>query len=104
MPPVGALVAGGSSVTIGADRPPGYVDLPVPSGPVLQPGVYWLGLHSGTTHGVARFAWSPVANHRRYASDGFADGADSPVGSSLVDDQQISIYASGTYSTGSPSQ
>jgi parallel beta-helix repeat protein len=98
-----SLVATSSVVTIDAGRPPGFVDLPVGGSPVLQPGVYWLGLHSGATHGVARFAWSSVAGHRRYGIDAFADGASNPFGSALVDDQQISIYASGTYDTGSGS-
>jgi hypothetical protein len=95
-----SLVATSSVMTIDAGRPPGFVDLPVSGSPVLQPGVYWLGLHSGLTHGVARFAWNAVANHRRYYIDAFGDGAGSPFGPSLVDDQQITIFASGLYGAG----
>ncbi len=94
------LVATSAAVTIQAGRPPGFVDLPVGGSPALQPGVYWLGIQSGPTHGVARVAWNPVAGHRRYYIDDFANGADSPFGPSLVDDQQMTIFASGVYGAG----
>ncbi len=100
----GALVARSGPVTVTAGDPPGFVDLPVTLEPVLQPGVYWLGLHSGPAHAVARFAWTPAAGHRRYNIDDFAGGSDNPFGTALLDGQQISVYASGTYDTGSPSQ
>ena len=63
----------------------------------LQPGVYWLGLQTGGAHGVARYAWDSVPSARRYNIDTFADGASDPFGTSFSDDQQISIFAFGSY-------
>ncbi len=65
--------------------------------PRLNPGVYWLGIQSGATHGVARFAWDSTPGARRYNVDPFADGASDPFGSAFADDQQMSIAALGPY-------
>jgi hypothetical protein len=73
------------------------VDLYLPFPPRLQPGVYWLGIHSGDTGRVARFAWDPVAGSRWFNIDNYADGPSNPFGPSPVDNQQMSIYASGSY-------
>jgi hypothetical protein len=63
----------------------------------LNAGVYWLGLHSGTTGGVARLAWDPRDNSRRFNVDYFPDGPGNPFGSAPLDNQQLSIFASGSY-------
>jgi hypothetical protein len=63
----------------------------------LNPGVYWLGLHSGATGGVARFAWDPRDNSRRFNVDFFPDGPSNPFGSAALDNQQMSIFVSGSY-------
>jgi hypothetical protein len=63
----------------------------------LGPGVYWIGLQSSTTNGVARFAWNSKPNARRFNVDSFANGASDPFGSALADDQQLSIFAAGSY-------
>jgi hypothetical protein len=84
-------------VTIAAGRSPGWVDLYLPFPPRLERGVYWLGIHSGDSHGVARFAWDPVANSRRFNVDNYANGPANPFGAAAVDEKQISIYASGSY-------
>jgi hypothetical protein len=63
----------------------------------LNPGVYWIGIHSGATGGVARFAWSPVDNSRRFNVDFYPDGPSDPFGSAPLDNQQMSIFASGSY-------
>jgi hypothetical protein len=63
----------------------------------LQPGVYWLGLHSGATHGVARFAWDSKPGSRRYNIDLESDGPADPFGPAPVDDQQMAIFATGNY-------
>jgi parallel beta-helix repeat protein len=91
------LVARSFQVTIPAGRDPGWVDFYLPFPPRLQPGVYWLGIHSGASGGVARFAWDPAANSRRFNIDAYSDGPSSPFGTSLIDNQQMSIYASGSY-------
>jgi hypothetical protein len=63
----------------------------------LQSGVYWLGLQSAGQHGVARYAWDSVPNSRRYNVDADADGPSDPFGASFSDDQQLSIFAFGSY-------
>ena len=63
----------------------------------LGPGVYWLGIQSGTTNGIARFAWNSKPNARRFNVDAFADGSSEPFGSALADDQQLSTFAAGSY-------
>jgi hypothetical protein len=65
--------------------------------PRLEPGVYWLGIQSGATHGVARFAWGSKPSSRWYNIDAFADSASDPYGSAFTDDQQLSIAALGSY-------
>jgi hypothetical protein len=63
----------------------------------LNAGVYWLGLHSGATNRVARFAWDPKDNSRRFNVDYYPDGPSNPFGSAALDNQQMSIFASGSY-------
>jgi hypothetical protein len=91
------LVARSFQATIPAGRGPRWVDFYMPFPPRLQRGAYWLGLHSGATNGVARFAWDPVASSRRFNGDNFADGPSNPFGSAALDNQQMSIFASGSY-------
>jgi parallel beta-helix repeat protein len=93
----GELVARSFQATITAGRGPRWVDFYLPFPPRLQPGVYWLGIHSGATHGVGRFAWDPVPNTRRFNIDSYADGPSNPFGSAALDNQQMSIFASGSY-------
>ena len=63
----------------------------------IGPGVYWLGLQSGAANGVARFAWSAKPGSRRFNIDSFADGPSDPFGASTADEQQLSIYAGGSF-------
>jgi hypothetical protein len=63
----------------------------------LNPGVYWIGIQSGATNGVARFAWNSKPNSRRFNIDVFSDGASNPFGTSSADDQQLSTFAAGSY-------
>jgi hypothetical protein len=37
------------------------------------------------------------ANSRRYNVDGYADGASDPFGTAALDDEQMSIFAAGSY-------
>ncbi len=46
---------------------------------------------------IARFAWNSKPNARRFNVDAFADGSSEPFGSALADDQQLSIFAAGSY-------
>jgi parallel beta-helix repeat protein len=81
--------------TIQAGRAPGWVDFPFPYRLRLTPGHYWLALHSGASHGVARIAWTPKPDARRFNIDNYLDGPSSPFGAAASDEQQISIYAVG---------
>ena len=92
-----ARVAQSFDVTVNAGDPghwqPFYLAPPANIGP----GVYWLGLQSGGTNGVARFAWSAKPGSRRFNIDSFADGPSDPFGASTADEQQLSIYAGGSF-------
>jgi hypothetical protein len=93
----GALVARSFQGTVVAGEPARWVRFCPPPPPRLQQGVYWLGLHSGQGNGVARFAWDPAPSSRYYNIDAFADGSANPFGPAPVDNQQMSIFASGLY-------
>jgi hypothetical protein len=76
------------------------VDFQLPTPVSLGVGYYWLGLHSGDTHVVARFAWAARANSRLYNADAFADGASSPFGGQRTrDNEEISIHAFGEFTS-----
>jgi hypothetical protein len=94
----GALLAETQQVTITAGDPGRWFDLSFSSPITLNPGYYWLGLHSGPNHGVARYAWDPGdSGSRRYNIDGFVNGASDPflVGPTFSDSQRISTHARG---------
>ncbi len=93
----GALVAPTFQFTVPAGMSARYVPLYLAPPTKLSPGVYWIGLQSDTTNGVARFAWSSKPNSRRYNVDGYADGPSDPFGTAALDDQQMSIFAAGSY-------
>jgi hypothetical protein len=93
----GALVAPTFQFTVPAGMSSRWVPLYLAPPTRLQPGVYWIGLQSDTTNGVARFAWSSKANSRRFNVDGYADGPSDPFGTAALDDQQMSIFAAGSY-------
>jgi hypothetical protein len=90
------LVAQSLAKTVVAGRIDGFVDFELPTPVSLDPGYYWLGLHSGATHGVARFGWNFGTQIRVYNIDWFADGASNPFGgNTFQDDQVITMYAVG---------
>ncbi len=93
----GALRARSFQVTLPAGLGPGWVNFYFPFPPRLDPGVYWLGIHSGATNGVARFAWQSKPGFRRYNIDAFGDGSSYPFGPAFLADEEMSIYASGSY-------
>ena len=91
-----ALAASSAAVTIQAGKAPGWVDLTFATPFSLGPGNYWLGLHSGTDHAVARYAWGTRTNARRYNIDTYTDGPSNPFGGGrFTDNQEISIFAYG---------
>ena len=93
----GAYVTRSFDFTVAAGTAAHWQPLWLAPVPRLDPGVYWVGIQSGPTNGVARFAWSPKPSSRRYNIDAFADGASDPFGSSFGDDQQMSVLAVGSY-------
>ena len=80
---------------IQAGTPPGWVTLPLPYRIQLNPGYYWLGIHSGANSGVARFGWNPRPSSRRFNIDSYIDGSDNPFGPAPLDNQSIAIHAIG---------
>jgi hypothetical protein len=92
-----AYVARSFEFTVPAGMSGRWVPLYLAPPAQLNPGVYWVGLQSDATNGVARFAWSSKPGSRRSNVDGYADGPSDPFGTAALDDQQMSIYASGSY-------
>ena len=93
----GAYVTRSFAVDIPAGMSPRWVQFYLAPTAQLQPGVYSLGLHSGPSHGIARYAWDSKPGARRFNVDLESDGPSNPFGSAFADDQQISIFASGSY-------
>jgi hypothetical protein len=90
-------VARSFEYTVPAGMSGRWVPFWLSSTPRLDPGVYWLGLQTAGTNGVARYAWDPVADSRRYNIDNYSDGPSDPFGTGFSDNQQISIFAFGSY-------
>ena len=90
-------VATSSAVTVSAGQAAGWVTLSFASPVRLTAGSYWLGLHSGGTGKVARYAAATVSNALRYGTvaDSYSDGASSPFGGTSLDSKQMSIVAIG---------
>jgi Periplasmic copper-binding protein (NosD) len=82
-----------AGITAGAG--PGWVTLPLPFRLELAPGHYWLGLHSGATNNVARFAWNTSQGARRFNVDNYLDGPSSPFGPAASDEKRIAIQTIG---------
>jgi hypothetical protein len=93
----GAYVTRSFEFNVPAGMSPRWVPFYLAPPAALKPGVYWIGLQSAATHQVARYAWDSVPNSRRYNVDVDSDGPSDPFGPALSDDQQMSIFAFGTY-------
>jgi hypothetical protein len=74
----GALVAESSEMTINAGRPAGWVTAGVPA-LMLDPGNYWIVVHSGSTAGIIR-DFGDGANSWYGNADAYSDGASSSFG------------------------
>ncbi|RJK92926.1 hypothetical protein [Vallicoccus soli] len=88
----GRLVASSEPVTVRAGRPAGPLDLPVTKALRLTEGRYWVGLHSGTTGGVARYLSQVVPGTLRTNSDAYSDGATATFGASTVDGKDMLLW------------
>ena len=91
-------LASTNPVTINAGQAAQAVTLSFSSPVQLAAGSYWLGLHSGGTTGVARYAATTVSNALRFntKTDAYSDGAASTFGSTKLDNKQMSIAAMGS--------
>jgi hypothetical protein len=91
-------LATSAAVTVSAGRAPGQITLSFSSPVRLASGNYWLGLHSGGTTRVARYAATTVSAALRFnnGADSFSDGSSNPFGATSADNKQMSIAAIGT--------
>ncbi len=100
----GALLAQSAEKSIAAGRAAGFVDFVLPTPVSLGGGYYWLGLHSGEDHGIARFGFNERPNSRIYNIDNYTDGASNPFvgGRTFSDNLEIAIHAIGYRGATSP--
>jgi hypothetical protein len=90
-------LASSAAVTISSGRAAGWVTFTLPSSLTLNANSsYWIGLHTGTTASVARFAGASVTSALRYNNDTYSDGATSSFGTANTDATRMSIYATGS--------
>ena len=77
------LLAGGS---VGR-----WVTFTAPATP-LDPGAYWIVIHTGPTGGVARNRGDGTASNWYGNPDAFADGASNPFGAGTSGTGTLSVY------------
>ena len=82
----GQLVARTNELSVAARRPAGWAALGFPAPVRLTAGAYWVGLHSGGTTVVARYAGDTVSGALRFNADAYGDGSASPFGAASSDD------------------
>jgi hypothetical protein len=80
---------------ITAGRAPGWVNLNFATPVRLAPGAYWLGLHSGGTSGVGRYAAVSSTAALRFNADPYSDGSSTPFGTANTDAKRMSLHAIG---------
>jgi hypothetical protein len=90
----GALVAQSSALTVAAGSSPRWVYFPAPAA-ALNPGTYWIMIHSGATSAVTRIKGDGAANWRGNG-DVFNDGAANPAGAGSPGTMTLSLFASYT--------
>ncbi len=92
------VVATSATVNVAAGQASAQMTLKFGSPKHLTSGTYWVGLHSGGTTAVARYAATTASGALRFnnAADAFADGSASPFGAVAADDKRMSIAAIGT--------
>jgi len=91
-----ARLAQSNIVTIAAGAPGQWVTFTGPA-IALDPGAYWVVIHTGPTNGLIRKRSDGVANW--YSNlDTFSDGAASPFGAGTTGTATLSVYA--TYTVG----
>jgi subtilisin family serine protease len=99
----GNLVAVSNEVTFGTSAVSGWYDLPFASPVSLQAGIYWIGLIDGATGGVFGLRYDDsTANSGAVAPASYTNGPLNPFGSTTLQYEQISIYASFVSATPTP--
>jgi hypothetical protein len=81
----GELVTRTNELSVAARRPAGWATLTFPAPVRLTAGAYWVGLHSGGSTVVARYAGGTVAGSLRFNADTYSDGSASPFGAASSD-------------------
>lgn len=91
-----SLLGTSAAVKVAAGRAAGWVTFAFPT-PVRvgSGGTYWLGLHSGTTSQVARWAGMAKTDALRFNSDSYLDGATRTFGAANKAPKEMSIQAIG---------
>ena len=88
------LLATSNQVSITKGRKAGWVAFTLPKMITLQAGTYyWIGLDSGATGKVARYAGVPVTSALRWNTDTYTDGAAATFGPATADSTNMSIFA-----------
>jgi hypothetical protein len=76
-----ALLGSTASHTIARRAPAAWVTLALPTGLPLKAGTYHLGIHSGSSGNVGRYAAIPLTSGLKQNDDTFTDGSRNPFGS-----------------------
>jgi hypothetical protein len=92
----GSLVAQSSPVSVSGDSGSRWVYFPAPAAK-LDPGNYWIMIHSGSTSAIARIAGDGNANWRG-GGDMYSDGATNPAAAGSQGTLTLSLFA--TYTVG----
>ena len=82
--------------TIVAGQSAKIITLYFPSPIHVPDGAYWLGLHSGGTTAVARYAATISTSALRYNPDDYSDGPSSLFDTASADDKAMSLVVIGT--------
>jgi hypothetical protein len=81
----GELIARTGELSVAARRAAGWATLSFPAPVRLTAGAYWIGLHSGGSTVVARYAGGSVTGALRFNADAYGDGSSNPFGAASSD-------------------
>ena len=87
----GTLVAQSNAVNVAADSGLRWVYFPSPAAK-LDPGNYWIMIHSGSTSAIARNKGDGAAN-LHISVDAYSDGAENPGGTGSLGTNTLSLFA-----------
>jgi len=78
--------------TVTKGQPSGWITLPFSKPLSLDPGEYWIGMHTGATSAVTRYQTTQVTAGIRRGDDAYSDGTEPTFGPSTVDAVMMSVY------------